>query len=524
MPADIVIGNDYFVDFTGGQGLADPSKYFDTAPDLDTNFETIRERFNSINAEFRAINGPNAAFAQDMLYLDDSAIVTPSETGRIGRNSVVVTINGGNPALLDISAGTMSLVGARTSVVAQQKGSSGGSGTRYVAMDINGSVSISASAATQIFDIAEVTWNGSIFTGAVTDNLHTFFDGDEYYEMLTEPSDTPFVSGQYTGAHGRMDNYSKAFGGFNVNSDGQAIGALIIGGGTPAAPRIGLATGADPPVIDANAGLYRSAASQLSFSTNSLERVRLSAEGLGVVPNGSPTAPSVAFLGSTDLGFYHHAANELGLTVNGNDMLMFRQTQLRAAIGGSAATPFYSCDVVNRDDSGMYFPADDTLGFATAGTEALRIESAGQIHSATQFRARVTASAFSVAGTPTPVDIDFDAEVTDIGGLADTGGANPDRITIPTGGAGWYQINASIQYAFHATGQFRRLGISVNGTLIDSRYLANRWPATTSANPTEVAGSVALELAAADIVRLVAYQDSTVALNVEAALDICKIW
>jgi hypothetical protein len=447
----------YLTDFTGGQGIAPVTDYAAYATDLDVNFVTLKATVNALVGEVKAIAGPNALLGQDVMLTDDLTILSPAVvSGRIGINPVTVTINGGLPANLDISAGPMLLLQTRVDIVSQLAPGAGLGGSPvdpvYVGMDINGFVSVSNLPQVQVLDIATAVWNGTIFT-SVTDALETFLDGDEWYQMRTEPADTPFVAGQYRGPHSRLDNIVKALGGFSLSTDGDAIGAQIIGGGSAANPRIGLATGADPPVIDANAGLYRSGASQLSFSTSSTERVRFSAEGIGAVPDGSPTAPSIALLGSVDLGFYLHAANEIGFTCNGNAAMMLRQTNLRAAIAGSAAQPFYTCDLANRDDSGMYFPAADSLAFATAGVEAVLIDPQGNLNLPTQSRVKGTKTTSQTMLDGTATNVRFtEADVDEVGAWHTPGDNTAgEEFTVPAGADGTYLLTMNFEWAGPAT-------------------------------------------------------------------------
>jgi hypothetical protein len=550
MATEIVVGNNYFTNFTGGQGIPDVADYFDYSPNLDVTLITLKDTINSVIAELRGIAGPNALFGQDVMFGDDLAIITPLldlRTGRIGISPVTVTINGGDASQLDVSAGAMALVGVRVDVTSQTKsgaGLGGGSLTAFVAMDVNGITSITATPATQLFDIYEAEWNGSIFT-SVSDQLETFLDGDEWYEMRTEPVATLFnpdhdpldpfnpIVHRYRAAHTRLDNIVRFLSGFTTNTDGDASTAQIIAGGSAAAPRIGLGDGTvsaaagfvGEPDIDANAGLYRSAASTLSYSTGSTERVRLDAEGIGAVPAGSATAPSIALLASVDLGFYRHASNEIGFTCNGVAALSLRQTNLRAAIAGSAAQPFYTCDVANRDDGGMYFPADGEMALGTSGVEALRIDAQGNTNLPTQSRVKgvKTTSQTMLDGTAT--DIQFtEADVDEVGAWhtpgADTAG---EEFTVPTGADGGYWISMNFEWAASATnGRDFMQEITVQNVAIAT---SQRETVTDEIYEDTITGYVVL--AATEVVRARVTQTDnvgTLSLDIESAtLSIVKV-
>lgn len=509
MANPIVPGQGYWELFSNGQGLIPVADYFDYTPDLDANFTLLRETVNTVIAEVKAIAGPNALFGQDVLFLDDPTIAPTTTTGRIGRNTVRFTINGGNPALVDISPGAMSLIGLRTDVPFQQKGYVGASATIFLGMDVNGVASWSASAGAQLFDVATGVWDGAQFT-SVTDLLETFLDGDEVYQQRTEPADTPFNPTsspiQLRSPSERLDNFSRAFGGYSTLSNGDPLGPFLIAGGTAGAPRIGLATGADPPVVDANAGLYRSAASQLSFSTASTERVRLGVAGLQVL-NGSAGTPSLSFFGDPDTGVYRHAVNELGLVCNGANALLVRETQARAGVAGSAGTPYWSCDVANRDTTGIYFPADDELGISTNGTEAVRIGSAQVVTFPLQPAGSATRAALQNIANNTATAVLLTAEDFDITAQHDTV-TNPDRVTIGTGEGGRYTVSAQVTFD-ESTGNggvggvagLRLVEITVNGTTRGRTLIHG--DGTNDEGPS---CSTVVNLVATDIIRVVATQ------------------
>ena len=512
MATPIVIGSGYFNQFASGQGAVPVADYTAFAADLDTNFTLLAGTINSLVAEVKAITGPNALFGQDVMFLDDPTIVTISQTGRIGVSPVTLTINGGNAALLDLSAGAMALAGVRTDVVAQQVAGAGLGGApvspAYIAMDVNGVISVSATPGSQIFDVYEAVWDGAVFT-SVTDQLHTFLDGDEWYEMRTEPAATPFVAGQYRGAHSRLDNYSRYLGGFTTNTDGQAISGQIIGGGSNAAVRIGLGDGAG--VIDTNTGFFRPAANILRYAVAGVDKFQLVANGAQVA-NGSAGSPSWSFISDPDTGLYRHAADELGFVANGADVLLLRENQARAGIAGSAATPFWSCDVANRDTSGMYFPADDELGLGTNGTEGFRMGAAQVVSLPAQPAGHATRLALQSIPDNTATALLFtDADLFDVTGQHDNV-TNSDRVTIGTGEGGVYVVHAQSTFD-ESTGSGasanRRLEITVNGTT-RGRSLTHG----DGTNDEGLEASCVVSLVATDIVRAVVLQDSGGAMDV----------
>lgn len=487
MATPIVVGPNYFEAFATGNGVVGgAANYFTYAADHDTNYLTLRNTVNTVIAEVKAITGPNALFGQDAMFLDDATITTPTQTGRIGTNAVVATINGTFDDRIDLSAGAMSLIGIRTDVVIQQVAYGGGvTGTKWLAMDVNGIVSISDTATSALADIYSLAWTtgspGS-FT-SVTNLIETMFDGDEWFEMRTEPADTPFNTTaspiQFFGAHTRLDNYSRFLGGYATNSEGDAIGPFIIGGGTAADPRIGLSDGTSTP--DANTGLYRSAASELSFSTASTQRLAMGGEGIQVFA-GTETDPGIRFLPDTGTGFYRPATNEVAVAI------------------------------------------------ATA--ESGRWDVSGNFHLDTNARVkgRRTAAQSITHNTATLVDFNA-ADDFDVGATAwhnHASGTLSDRqeFTVPTNATGSYMIVFFYQWLESTVTMTDSLmEITVGGTALPEVHQIPNW----------LGGSVSLggtltayaELTAADIVRARVTQiqsTGTAALDLQAAaLTIVKV-
>ena len=109
--------------------------------------------------------------------------------------------------------------------------------------------------------------------------------------------------------------------------------------------------------------------------------------------------------------------------------------------------------------------------------------------------------------------ITFDSERVDVGGCHSTS-SNTSRLTVPSGGGGFYLIGGHVAIAASSAGTYRTLGIRLNG----ATFIAYQTLAPLSAS-VDVRGSIqtAYQLAAGDYVELLASQDSGGALNVLAA-------
>lgn len=120
---------------------------------------------------------------------------------------------------------------------------------------------------------------------------------------------------------------------------------------------------------------------------------------------------------------------------------------------------------------------------------------------------------FSLTSGAAAAAVTFDSERTDVGGCHSTS-VNTSRLTVPSGGAGFYIVGGHLAIAASSGGTYRTVGIRVNGTTV----IAQQTLAPLSAS-VDVRCSIttAYQLAAADYVEIIAAQDSGGALNVLAA-------
>ena len=91
---------------------------------------------------------------------------------------------------------------------------------------------------------------------------------------------------------------------------------------------------------------------------------------------GSAAAPSHTFTGDTDTGMYRDGADSISITTGGVQRLDIDGGGIKgkvvfAAPYGSAAAPGFSFD--GDTDTGMYRQGSNEIGFATGGTENLRL-------------------------------------------------------------------------------------------------------------------------------------------------------
>jgi hypothetical protein len=108
----------------------------------------------------------------------------------------------------------------------------------------------------------------------------------------------------------------------------------------------------------------------------------ISASGVATVSAGAVGTPSIVSPLSVNTGVYFPGANSVGISINGALRLNTTATQFTATLpwrgqNGTAAAPAFSASA--DTNTGMFFPAADTIAFAEGGTEALRITSTGAI-------------------------------------------------------------------------------------------------------------------------------------------------
>ena len=100
--------------------------------------------------------------------------------------------------------------------------------------------------------------------------------------------------------------------------------------------------------------------------------------------DGTEAAPSITFWnnGDDDTGIYRPAPDAIGFTVGGNERMRIQNGAVEGIIfrvngTDTAANPGFAFDPDN--DTGTFSVASNTLSFSTGGTERLRIGSSGEI-------------------------------------------------------------------------------------------------------------------------------------------------
>lgn len=127
----------------------------------------------------------------------------------------------------------------------------------------------------------------------------------------------------------------------------------------------------------------------LRFRTNNLDRFEISNDGfMRSMTDGTAALPSYSWNTGTGMGLYKSAATSLSFATNGLEKLRVTNTQLygvtaTAGVVGSGVAPFYS--FAGNAGSGMWSPALNVLAFSTSFAEKLRLDTTGFLGLGTNF-------------------------------------------------------------------------------------------------------------------------------------------
>ncbi len=151
-------------------------------------------------------------------------------------------------------------------------------------------------------------------------------------------------------------------------------GALRIDLTTSGFLGLNIAETASGNYLHAEKGL--SSSGNLTVNTTSLLKGNVTTQAQFFGPNGSNAAPTYSFTNSTVTGLSFDGTNGLQLNAGGVSQLIVYPTQVRVTVGGTAATPGISS---GGGDTGIYFPTSTSMGFSTAGVQAMQILSTGNV-------------------------------------------------------------------------------------------------------------------------------------------------
>lgn len=193
----------------------------------------------------------------------------------------------------------------------------------------------------------------------------TNFAGDDEWSRIAAPSDS--VISMLTAGTERL----------RVETGGVAS-AVPLSAVTVAASGYGVRV--RPPSGDATAGIVQFTNNAQSAQWATIESAasgNLYLNAQVTVPAGSATGPAIAATGDTNTGMYFPAADSVALTTAGTARLTVGTAGQVTTGLGTVGAPVLS---FNGDtNTGIYSPGADSFAIATAGTARLSIDSAGLI-------------------------------------------------------------------------------------------------------------------------------------------------
>jgi len=117
----------------------------------------------------------------------------------------------------------------------------------------------------------------------------------------------------------------------------------------------------------------------------------INSSGVIVAPDGSASAPAITTDGDTNTGIFFPAADTIAFAEGGVEVARFNADAQFVAAAGTASLPVIT--TTGDVNTGVFFPAADTTAISTGGTERARITSGGN------FLVGKTTSNFNNAGT-----------------------------------------------------------------------------------------------------------------------------
>ena len=147
------------------------------------------------------------------------------------------------------------------------------------------------------------------------------------------------------------------------------------------------------------------------------------------VQAGTVSAPSITTASDTNTGIFFPAADTIAFAEGGTEALRINSSAQIEFAAGASSTP--SITFTGDTNTGIYSPGADTIAFAEGGTEALRINSSAQVE-------------FTAGSASTP-SVTFTGDTN-------TGIYSPgaDRIGFTEGGAQVGEFDASSNFLFNS--------------------------------------------------------------------------
>jgi len=215
----------------------------------------------------------------------------------------------------------------------------------------------------------------------------------------------------------------------DLNSALQALASLSSGASSPSttfAYQLWVDTTSDPNILN-----IRNSANNAWIKIGEVNQgsAAFILTAYAILQAGSAAAPSFSFDLDRDTGMYRAAANIIGFATNGTERVRINDSGQTELSSGTAALP--SITTIGDVNTGMLFPAADTVAISTGGTERMRVTSTGvNLNGSTSGSVTITAPA--VAGTNT---LTLPAVTDTLVGLAATQTLTNKRVALSAGTA-----------------------------------------------------------------------------------------
>jgi hypothetical protein len=163
----------------------------------------------------------------------------------------------------------------------------------------------------------------------------------------------------------------------DINSALQALASLSSGASSPSttfAYQLWVDTTSDPNILN-----IRNSANNAWIKIGEVNQgsAAFILTAYAILQAGSAAAPSFSFDLDRDTGMYRAAANIIGFATNGTERVRINDSGQAEFSSGTAALP--SITTIGDVNTGVFFPAADTIAFAEGGAEAMRINSSGNV-------------------------------------------------------------------------------------------------------------------------------------------------
>jgi hypothetical protein len=285
----------YLEDFATGQGSG-ATGYFNYASDEDINFLAIRNSVNALVDEMRGVQGNNAVLPLDIVTLDDPGGLGVTDDAVMGTASYLPAFI--STTQVDVNAGIAVIARVRqagdaVSLSPRLGTLDGATWWDYIAVDINGALSINTAPASQQLDL----WRFEVNAGgtAFVDNFEKVgiwqygIDGDAWAELSnsTGLGGVTFTNEQSAEPGIRVDRTERLLSGFvtDLQDTPATIGPVRLLPGTAATPGTILGDGA--ATSDTGTGIHRPGADRFGISTAGVARLELDATGNLDLPTNS---------------------------------------------------------------------------------------------------------------------------------------------------------------------------------------------------------------------------------------------